>query len=130
MHFHPHPHRAISQSYSAMRPQHDSCHPFIPPRTHTYLRNQHLVTGLHTRHNPLALLIHSARSHSQHLSLVELLDGAVREEETRRGFSLGLDTLDKDAVEEGDDAADGFDGGLFKCVRGSLGLRSNRICIN
>ena len=82
----------------------------------TYLRNQHLVAGLHARRDPLALLVDGARADSQHLGLVELLDGAVGEEDAGCGLGLGLDALDEDAVEEGRDAADGLDGGLFGCV--------------
>jgi hypothetical protein len=65
-----------------------------------YLRNQDLVTRLHTGGNPLTLLVKSTRANSQHLGLVQLLDSRLGEEDAARGLSLRLDALDKDAVEE------------------------------
>jgi hypothetical protein len=82
----------------------------------TYLRNQHLVARLHTRLHALALLVECAGPDGEHLCLVELLDGAVGEEDAGCRLGLGLDALDEDAVEEGRDAADGFDGGLFNPI--------------
>ena len=78
----------------------------------TYLRDQHLVTGLNARCYALALLVERAGPNSQDLGLVELLDGGVRQEDARRRLGLGLDALHEDAVEERSDATDGLDGRL------------------
>lgn len=80
----------------------------------TYLGNQNLVTGLHADGNPLSLPVVSARANSEDLGLVELLDGALGEEDAAGRLGLGLDALDKDAVEEGREGLDGLgcDGGL------------------
>jgi hypothetical protein len=71
-----------------------------------YLRNQDLVTRLHTGGNPLALLVKGTRANSQHLGLVQLLDGRLGEEDAARRLGLRLDALDEDAVEERGNGAD------------------------
>lgn len=71
-----------------------------------YLRNQHLVTGLHTRRNPLPFLIQRTRTNSQNLCLVQFFDSALREEETAGCLGLGFYALHEDAVKEGSDGAD------------------------
>jgi hypothetical protein len=82
--------------------------PFIHPST--YLRNQHLVTGLHRRRYSLAVLVEQTGTYGQHLRLVEVLDGGFGQEDAAGGFGIGLDALDEDAVEEGDEVLDGLDG--------------------
>jgi hypothetical protein len=72
----------------------------------TYLRNQDLVTRLYTRGDALSILVHSTRSNSQYLGLVELLNRGLGEEDAGRCLGLGLDALDEDAVEERGDGAD------------------------
>jgi hypothetical protein len=78
----------------------------------TKLRNQNLVAGLDGRSNALAIAVVGTGANSENLSFVELLDGGLGEE--AGGFSLGLDALDEDAVEEGSEGLDGLggDGGL------------------
>ena len=78
----------------------------------TELGDEDLVTGLDAQRYPLAVLVVEAGADGENLALVELLDGRVGEEDSRRGLRFGLDALDEDAVEEGRNAADGFDGGL------------------
>lgn len=78
----------------------------------TYLRNQNLVAGLHAGGDALAILIECAGADGEDLCLVELLNGAVGEEDASCSLGLGLDALDEDAVEEGRDAADRLDGRL------------------
>lgn len=85
-----------------------------PGRISTYLRNQNLVTWLHTRRDPLSLLIQRTRANSQYLRLVQFLDGALGEKDAGSGLSLGLHALDEDAVQKGSDGADGLDGRLVE----------------
>ena len=80
-----------------------------PWENSTHLRNQNPVTLLNTHRQPVALLIHSTRTHSQDLRLVELLHAGLRKEDAAGGLGLGLDALDEDAVEEGREGADGAD---------------------
>ena len=77
----------------------------------TKLRNQDLVTGSNTGSDPLSLPVQGAGADGEHLGLVELLDSAVREEDSGCGLGLRLDALNEDAVEKRGDAADGLDGG-------------------
>jgi hypothetical protein len=76
------------------------------------LRNQHLVAGLYADGYPLSLPVVCAGAHSDDFRFVEFLDGGFGEEDAGCGFGFGLEALDEDAVEEGGDAADGFDCGL------------------
>lgn len=80
----------------------------------TELGNQDLVTGLDGRGDALAITVEGAGADSEDLSLVELLDGRLGEEDATGGLGLGLDALDKDAVEQGSESLDGLggDGGL------------------
>ena len=79
------------------------------PRS-TYLRNQHLVTGLHAWCYPLAVLIQQTWANSENLRLIEVLDSGFWQEDAPGGLGLGLDALDEDAVEERDEVLDGLDG--------------------
>lgn len=72
----------------------------------TYLRNQNLVTISDTHRKALAILIKSTGANSEDLGLVLLLDAALREEDAGGCLGLGLDALDKDAVQEGSEALD------------------------
>lgn len=84
----------------------------------TELGNQDLVTGLDGRGDALAITVEGAGADSEDLSLVELLDGRLGEEDATGSLGLGLDALDKDAVEQGSESLDGLggDGGLCCCV--------------
>lgn len=80
--------------------------------------DQDLVAGLDGRCNALSISVKSAGSNSQHLGLVQLLDGGFGEEDTAGGLGLGLDALDQDAVEKGGERLDGLGGDgrlLFLC---------------
>lgn len=66
----------------------------------THLRNQNPVANLHGRRNPLSITVKSTRSNSEDLSLRELLDGILGEEDAGGGLGLGLHALDENAVEE------------------------------
>lgn len=72
----------------------------------TYLRNQNLITRLHTDTYSLAVLVKSSRSDCQYFCFVEFLDGGFGEEDAAGGFGFGFDALDEDAVEEW---GEGFD---------------------
>ena len=76
----------------------------------THLRNQNLVTGLHPHSNAVTLLVKEARANSEHLGRVLVLHGALGEEDAGSGLALGLDSLDKDTVQEGDEALDVAEG--------------------
>lgn len=67
---------------------------------------------MHARLHALPVLVEGTGAHGEHLSFVELLHGAVRQEDAGCSFGLGLDALHEDAVEEGGNAADRLDGGL------------------
>lgn len=82
----------------------------------TYLRNQNLITRLHTRLNPLAIFIESTRANGQHFRFVQVLDYALWEENSTSGLGVGLDALHEDAVEEGRDGFDALDGGLSEVL--------------
>lgn len=77
----------------------------------TILGNQHPVTGLHAGLNDLSILSARARANSQHTALRQLLNSALGEEDAAGGLGLGLDALDKNAVEEGSEGLDGLEGG-------------------
>jgi hypothetical protein len=81
------------------------------------LRNQNLVAGLDTQRNALAILVVEARADSKDLALVELLDGAIGEEDASGGLGLGLHALHEDAVEQRCEGLDVLEHGL---VRGLL----------
>ena len=68
-----------------------SIHP--QPRT-TYLRNQHLITGLDTHSYPLALAVEATGTDSQDLGFIQLLDGGLGQEDAAGGLRIGFDALD------------------------------------
>lgn len=70
------------------------------------LRNEDLVTGDDTERYPLAVLVVETGADGEDLALVDVLDGAVGEEDAGCGLGLGLDALDEDAVEERSEALD------------------------
>jgi hypothetical protein len=72
----------------------------------TYRRNQDAVTRLHRGRDTLSLLVESAGSDSQHLGLVQLLDGALGQEDAGGGLWLRLEALHQDAVEQGRESLD------------------------
>lgn len=76
------------------------------------LWDQDLVAGLHAGGDALSVFVEGAGADSNDFCFVEVLDGCFGEEDTGCGLGFGLDALDEDAVEEGGNAADGFDGGL------------------
>ncbi len=98
-----------------------------------YLRNQHLVPGLHTRLYPISRLVKPSRPNREHLGLVQLLDGALRQEDAARGLGLGFYPLDKDAVQKRRDGSDGLEGGRLRRRAGQLklarGSRSSTLAI-
>lgn len=80
-------------------------------RTASVLRNQNPIPNPNTTPHPLPLLIQPPRSHSQDARLVQLLDAALGEVDAGGGLGGGFDALDEDAVEEGSEGFDGFEGG-------------------
>lgn len=82
----------------------------------TELRNQDLVAGLDAERDPLAILVVEAGADGEDLALVELLDGAVREEDAGGGLGLGLHALHEDAVEEGSERLDVLEEGLVEAL--------------
>lgn len=87
------------------------------------LGNQDLVAGLDAQRNALAILVLETGADGEDLALVELLDGAVGEEDAGGGLGLGLHALHEDAVEEGSEGLDVLEhrlGGLmvsFECLK-------------
>lgn len=82
----------------------------------TELRNQDLVAGLDAERNALAILVVEAGANGEDLALVELLDGAVGEEDASGGLSLGLHALHEDAVEKRCKGLDVLEHGLVESI--------------
>lgn len=79
----------------------------------THLRDQNLVTRGDAGRDSVAVLVEGTRSNCQDLSLVELLDAALRKEDAGGSLILGLYPLDQDTVQEGSkvlDVAEGLHG--------------------
>lgn len=72
----------------------------------TYHGDEDLVTGGDAHGEALAVLVEGTGANGEDLSLVLLLDTALREEDAGGSLGLGLDALDQDAVEEGSKALD------------------------
>jgi len=82
----------------------------------TYLRNQDLISGLHTALYPLAILIQTPRTDCQNSRLVQFLDAGLGEENAACSFGLGLYALDEYTVEQRREGLDGSESGrLFVC---------------
>lgn len=77
----------------------------------TYLRNQHSIPSLNPTSDPVPILIQSAGAHSQHLRLIQLLDGRLGQEDARGGLGLGFYALHQHPVEQGGERLDRFEGG-------------------
>lgn len=77
----------------------------------TYLRDQDLVARLDTHGYSLALAIEATGTDGQDLGFVQLLDAGLGQEDAAGRLGLGFDALDQNAVEEGGERADGFQGG-------------------
>lgn len=99
---------ATTTIYSANRPNgHD-------PGS-AYLGNQYAVALSDAHRYTLAILAQGAGADGENLALVELLDAGLGQEDTAGGLGLGLDALDEDAVEQGDEGLDGSDrGSLYR----------------
>lgn len=93
------------------------------------LGDQNLIAGLHADGNAVARLVECARADSKDLSLVQLLDGGLGQEDAARGLGLGLEALDEDAIEERSEGADGLEGRLLlgSVRRCSQCLRPSRL---
>lgn len=86
----------------------------------TELGDEDLVTGLDAQRYPLAVLVVEAGADGEDLALVELLDGAVGEEDAGGGLGLGLHALHEDAVEERCEGLDVLEEGLVESIVVSL----------
>ena len=75
----------------------------------TYLGYQDLIPRRHAWGDPLALPVQSARSNCEYFCLIEFLDAALRQEYSTGGLGLSLDSLNKNAVEEGRERGDGLE---------------------
>jgi hypothetical protein len=78
------------------------------------LGDKDLVAGLDAQRYPLAVLVVEAGADGEYLALVELLDGAVGEEDAGGGLGLGLHALHQDAVEERCEGLDVLEHGLME----------------
>lgn len=81
----------------------------------TELGDQDLVTRLHADCNALALLVKCARSNSEHLRLVQLLNSRLGQEDAGCSLGFRLNTLDQDTVKKRSERADGLEGRLGIC---------------
>lgn len=88
----------------------------------TELGNQDLVAGLDAERDPLAILVVETGADGEDLALVELLDGAIGEEDAGGGLGLGLHALHEDAVEEGSERLDVLEEGLVESIGVSRGV--------
>src|SRR6202790_752127 len=61
---------------------------------------QHAVAGVDVDRDPLAGFVAAAGAHRNHLALLGLFLGAVRDDDTALGLRFGVDALDHDAVVE------------------------------
>ena len=86
----------------------------------TYLWNKDLVALLDTHCDSLAFSVESTWSNGQNLSFIELLYTALGQEDATSSLGLGLDSLDKNAVEEWDESADALEGGRLGSVSGAF----------
>jgi len=84
------------------------------------LGNQNLVTGLDAQRNALAILVVEAGADGEDLALVELLDGAIGEEDASGGLGLSLHALHEDAIEERCKGLDVLEHGLVESIVVSL----------
>lgn len=71
-----------------------------------YLRNQNLITASNAHGNLISISVSSARTNGQYGGLVDLLDGAFGKEDATGGLGFGLDALNEDAVQEGNEVLD------------------------
>jgi hypothetical protein len=78
------------------------------------LGDEDLVAGLNAQRYPLAVLVVEAGADGEDFALVELLDGAVGEEDAGGGLGLGLHALHQDAVEERREGLDVLEHGLME----------------
>jgi hypothetical protein len=90
------------------------------------LRNQNLVAGLDAQRNALAILVVKTGADGEDLALVELLDGAVGEEDASGGLGLGLHALHEDAVEKRCEGLDVLEEGLVGSIGVSLGVADRK----
>lgn len=82
----------------------------------TYARNQDAVANCNAHGKTSTSLVKRARAYSEDLSLVELLDRRLRQEDAAGSLGLSLDALDEDAVQKRDEGADGANrSGLPRC---------------
>ena len=88
----------------------------------TELGDEDLVTGLDAQRYPLAVLVVETGADGEDLALVELLDGAVGEEDAGGGLGLGLHALHEDAVEERCEGLDVLEEGLVESIVVSLAV--------
>ena len=70
-------------------------------RGRAYRRNQNLITRLDAHFNSVAFRIHPSGTNSQYLCLGEFLDRVYWQVNARGGLCLGLDSLNKNTVQEG-----------------------------
>jgi len=84
------------------------------------LRNEDLVTFLHAHGDALSALVDGTGPNSQNARFQKVLDGGLGEKETTCGFGIGLDALDKNAVEKRDKGPDGLDGKRLEDVSSGL----------
>lgn len=90
-----------------------SLRPKVADQAHSYLGNQNTVTDGHAHGDALAIAVQATGSDGENLGLVELLNARLGQEDAAGGLGLGLDALDKHAVQEGSQVADGSDGRLW-----------------
>lgn len=77
----------------------------------THRRNQHPIAGLDGDVDALAVLIGVAGADGEHTRLAQLLDRALRQEDSRRSLDVGLDALHQDAVQQRRQRLDVAEGG-------------------
>lgn len=89
--------------------------------------DQDAVAGSDAHRGPLAVLVQAAGADGEDLGLVELLDARLGQEDAAGGLGLGLDALDQDAVQEGDEGADGLERGGLNGDKVSFGSTNSML---
>jgi hypothetical protein len=84
--------------------------PILIKLRRTYLRNQNLITTSNAHGNLISISVSGARTNGQNGGLVDLLDGTLGKEDAAGGLGFGLEALDEDAVQKGDEVLDVAEG--------------------
>lgn len=72
----------------------------------TYLGNQDLITARDAHGNLISISVKAARANGKNGGLVDVLDGALGQENAAGGLGFGLDALNQNTVQKGNEVLD------------------------